>query len=56
MGRLSWSKKLEVASTQFTLSLRGCEFDRAAKVVAFRARGRHVVNFTRPILEAGSCS
>lgn len=53
MGRLSWSKKLEVASTQFTVSLRGC--DRVAKVVAFRARGGHVIDFTRPI-EAGSCS
>jgi hypothetical protein len=44
MGRLSWSKKLEVASTQLTVSFRGCE--RVAKVLTFRGCGVHVVDFT----------
>ncbi|MCI33957.1 hypothetical protein A2U01_0055175 [Trifolium medium] len=52
MGRLSWSKKLEVASTQLTASFRGC--DRVAKVLTFRVlRGEYVAEFKRPI-QAGS--
>lgn len=50
MGLLSCSKKFEVASTQLTPSLWGC--DRVARVLTLRARGGHVVVFTRP----GRCS
>jgi len=45
MGRLSWSKKLEVASTQLVVSLRGC--DRVAKVLNFRRGIEHKLELKR---------
>lgn len=53
MGLVSWSKKLEVASTQFTVS--GREGDRVAKMVdRFLNRAGGVrVNRVQP-LESGS--
>lgn len=53
MGLVSWSKKLEVASTQFTVS--GREGDRVAKMVdrCLNRAGGDKVNRMQP-LESGS--
>lgn len=52
MGRLSWSKKLEVASTQLASSLRVCE--RVAKVLlSFRGRSEDTVELKRPTAAEG---